>query len=146
MTIVWCMVPGIWSLMDRMFCHFGPFFTLLPPKNPKNHNFEKKRKKRLKISFYTNVRNIMIICYAVPEIGCVTDVILIFHFGLFFALLTPNDPKSQNLERMKKTRRTDGQTDGQTDGRKKWHVEVGATPKRNYEFCQIYHSLNMNNA
>ena len=61
----------------------------------------------------------MIICYAVPEIGCVTDVILIFYFGLFFALLTPNDPKSQNLEKMKKMRRTDGQTDGRTDGRKK---------------------------
>ena len=25
----------------------------------------------------------------VPEICCVTDVIVIFHFGLFFALLTP---------------------------------------------------------
>ena len=30
----------------------------------------------------------MIICYTVPQIWYVTDVILIFHFGLFFALLT----------------------------------------------------------
>ena len=28
----------------------------------------------------------MIICYTVPEIWCVTDVIVIFHFGIFFAL------------------------------------------------------------
>ena len=31
MTVVWCMVPQIWSAMDRIFCHFGPFFALLPP-------------------------------------------------------------------------------------------------------------------
>ena len=29
---------------DRMFCHFGPFFTILPPNNPENHNFEKMKK------------------------------------------------------------------------------------------------------
>ena len=27
----WCMVPQIWSAIDRIFCHFGPFFALLPP-------------------------------------------------------------------------------------------------------------------
>ena len=43
----------------------------------------------------------MIICYTVPEIWHVTDVILIFHFGLFFALL-PNNQKNQNFEKMKK--------------------------------------------
>ena len=30
MTIMWCMVPEIWSMMSRTFCHFGPFFNLLP--------------------------------------------------------------------------------------------------------------------
>ena len=43
-------------------------------------------------SFYTNVPKIMIIWYTVPEIWCVTDVIVIFHFELFFALL-PNLPE-----------------------------------------------------
>ena len=37
---------------------------------------------------------IMIICYTVPEIWCVTDII-IFHFGPCFALL------SQQLEKSK---------------------------------------------
>ena len=31
MTIIWCMVPEILSATDRIFCHFGPFFALLPP-------------------------------------------------------------------------------------------------------------------
>ena len=45
----------------------------------------------------------MIICYTVPELWHVTDVIVIFHFGLFFALLPPYTPKNQNLEKIKKT-------------------------------------------
>ena len=43
-------------------------------------------------------------CYIVHEIWCMTDVITIFHFGLFFAplphLLTA--PKNQNFNKMKK--------------------------------------------
>ena len=34
MTIIWCMVPmvpEIWSVMDRVFCHFGLFFALPSP-------------------------------------------------------------------------------------------------------------------
>ena len=31
MTVIWCMVPEIWSATDRISCHFGPFFALLPP-------------------------------------------------------------------------------------------------------------------
>ena len=40
MTIIWCMVPEIWSTTGKIFSHFGPFFVLLL----KNQNFEKKRK------------------------------------------------------------------------------------------------------
>ena len=28
---IWCTVPEIWSDTDRIFCHFGQFFALLPP-------------------------------------------------------------------------------------------------------------------
>ena len=31
-------------MTDRVFCHFGPFFALLPPKNLGNQNFEKIKK------------------------------------------------------------------------------------------------------
>ena len=41
----------------------------------------------------------MIIHYIVPEIWHVKDVIFIFHFGLLFVLLLPNNPKNQNFEK-----------------------------------------------
>ena len=44
----------------------------------------------------------MIICFIVPEIWRVTDVIVIFHFGLFFTLLPPNSPKNENFKKIKK--------------------------------------------
>ena len=41
------------------------------------------------LSFYTSVpKNHDHICYTVPEIWCVMDVIVIFHFGLFFCPFT----------------------------------------------------------
>ena len=43
----------------------------------------------------------MIIGYTVPEIRCVTDVI-IFHFGLFFALIPSNSLKNENINNNKK--------------------------------------------
>ena len=151
MTIIWCMVPEILSVTDRIFCHFGPFFLhffnplttqkikilKIKKKTPrdiiilhmctKNHDLmlycswgmvrdgcnyffsfwtfflpfypppptpypppkiSKKWNKCLEMSsFYTSVPKIMIIWYTVPEIWHMTDVIVIFHFGLFFALL-----------------------------------------------------------
>ena len=44
MTIIWCMVPEIWSMTERIFCHFGPFFSLFTPNNPENQSFEKMNK------------------------------------------------------------------------------------------------------
>ena len=49
-----------------------------------------------------SVSKIMIISYTVPEIWHTTDVIVIFHFGLFFALLPPNRP-NEKFKKMKKT-------------------------------------------
>ena len=38
------MAPEIESETGRIFCHFGPFFALLPPNNTENKNFEKMKK------------------------------------------------------------------------------------------------------
>ena len=43
MTIIWCMVPEIWSAMDIHFCHFALFFALLSPNNSENLNFGKMK-------------------------------------------------------------------------------------------------------
>ena len=40
----WCTVLEIWCVTGIITFHFGPFFTLLPPNNPKNQNFEKMKK------------------------------------------------------------------------------------------------------
>ena len=83
------MVPEIWSVTDRIFCQFGPFFALLPRKNLKNQNFEKMKKKPQDIIILHKCTTNHDHSYAVPEIWCMRDVIVIFHFGLFFDLLPP---------------------------------------------------------
>ena len=49
------MVPQIWSTTDRIFCHFGPSFALLPTHDPKNQNFVRMKKSIETLSFYTCV-------------------------------------------------------------------------------------------
>ena len=84
---------GSWDMKpDRqnfsvLLGHLLPFY---PTNNPKNQNFEKMKKKTLEVSScYTCEPKIMIIFYTVPEIWSMTDVIFIFHFGIFFAILAP---------------------------------------------------------
>ena len=130
-----------------------------PRNSPKNQqNLKNMKKNHLEISsFYTSVPKIMIICYPVLEIWRVTDVIVFFfHFGLFFALYRPlppppNSQKNQNFEKMKKTlggiiilhmtpkiiirscmvpETWCTTADKQIYRWKKWHIEVGATPKK----------------
>ena len=96
MKIIWCMVPETWS--TTIFW----LFTLIPLTTWKIKILKKWKKCPEISSFYTCVPKLMIICYTVPEIWRVMDVISIFHFGIFFALL-PNNPKNQNFEKMKKT-------------------------------------------
>ena len=95
-------VPEIRCVTDVIIYHFGLFFALLPP--ARKIKIKKIEKKHLEVSsFYTSVPKFTIICYTVPEIWRMTDVIVTFHFGSFFALLRPNSPKNQNLKKMKKT-------------------------------------------
>ena len=82
-------VPEIWHMTDvSIIFHFHfSSFALLLPQQPKKWKFQKKWKKHLEISsFYTSVPKIMIICYTVPEIWRMTDITVVFHFGIYFAL------------------------------------------------------------
>ena len=90
------LIYGYWDMENnRIFCNIGPIFALLPNIKLKNQNFE-KMKNTLEISlFYTSAPEIMIICYTVSEIWRVADVICIFHFGLYFAILPPYQHKNQ---------------------------------------------------
>ena len=53
-------------------------------------------------SFYKIVPKIMIICYTVPDIWHITDVIVIFHFVLSFALYPLNSLKNENSKKNQK--------------------------------------------
>ena len=104
MTIIWCMVPEIWSATDKIFCHFGPFFfSLLPPNNLKNQNFEKMEK---------NPGDITILhqCTKNPDhrLHCSWDTMhgrcnFYFSFWAIFCPFTPpNNLENQNFKKMKK--------------------------------------------
>ena len=87
----------------QIFFSFWTIFCPFTPKNPENQNFEKMKKTTgdTLSSFYTSVPKFMIICYTVPEIWHMTDVIVIFHFGLSFTLLPPPPPPPKQHEKSK---------------------------------------------
>ena len=86
----WDMACDVCNYCFSFWTTFCPFIPLRAQKM----NISKKMKKHLEISsFYIIVPKIMIVGYTVPEIWCVTDVIVIFDFRLFFALLPPLQPK-----------------------------------------------------
>ena len=96
----------IWFLKDKawqnIFCHFGPFLPFRTSDNPKlqKSNFEKLKKSTWRYYHFTHVHhkwqtfNLWLSGYGV----CC-------HFGPFLALLCPNNPKKQNMEKFKKTQR-----------------------------------------
>ena len=70
------------------YLHFGLYFSFLLTVQ-KMKILQQWKKGQEISSFYTSAPIIMIICYTVPEIWHVTDIIVNFYFGLFFALLPP---------------------------------------------------------
>ena len=83
----------IWSETDTIFCHFRPFFALLPNNWPQKWRFGKNAKNNL------CGPQMMIIWCMVPEISST----IFCHFGLFFALLpTLTTRKIKILKKWKK--------------------------------------------
>ena len=70
------------------FSFWAIFCTFTPLTAQKMATSQKWKKLEIS-SFYTIVPKIMIIVYTVTEIRGMMDVIVIFHFGLLFALLPP---------------------------------------------------------
>ena len=103
MTIIWCIVPEIWSMTDRIFWHFGPFFALnYLHNNPKNQNLEKmKERPRDIIILQISTINNNHMMYGSWDIK--HNRLKFLSFWTIFSLLSPNNPKNQNFEKMKKT-------------------------------------------
>ena len=79
MTIIWCMVPDIWSVTEVFFCHSGLVFALLSPYEPRKSKF-----------------STWFLRYGVQQR-------IFLSFRTIFLLFYPsNNPKNQNFEKMKK--------------------------------------------
>ena len=88
MTIIWRMVPEIWSLTEFFVIlrHFLPFHST---NNPKNQNLKKKMIKTpedIILQKCTKNHHHMLHCSWDMDLG---GLIVIFHLRLFFALLPP---------------------------------------------------------
>ena len=79
----------------QVFLSFWTIFCSFTPPTTQKIKILKKMKKHLKISsFYTSVPKIIIICYTVPEIWRVTDVIVFFILGYFLPFHLLNSLKN----------------------------------------------------
>ena len=84
------MMYGSWDTEcnREIFLSFWTVFCPFTPLTAQKMKISKKWKHYVEISsFYTSVPRTMNIWYTIPEILHITDVIVIFYFGLFFALL-----------------------------------------------------------
>ena len=92
MTIISSMVPEIPSTTEKIFCHFGPFFTLTPITHPKNQNFLKKKKapRDIIISHMCTINDSHMI-YGFWDMECNGQNFLLFwtDFCPFILLTTP---------------------------------------------------------
>ena len=88
-------------------CNCFSFWTMFCPFTPvtasKNKNFKKMKKIPGDIIIYISAPKIMILCYTVPEIWCVTDELLFFILGYFLPFYPPNSLKNENFKKLKKT-------------------------------------------
>ena len=162
MAIIWCSFLRYEAWRTKICCHFGPLIPhwttwkikilkIKIKKTPKQTN----KKNHVEISsFYTSVWKIIIICYTVPEIWHVGNVISIFHLGYFFCPFTA----LQIFLKLKKKKHMEISSfnisvpktiitwymvpeiwctnNGQMHRQKEWHIEVGTPPKNNWKDCR----------
>ena len=68
---------------------FCPFIPIKAQKNKISKGEKEKTHGDIIILNKCTINYDHIICYTVPEILCVTDVICVFHFWLYFVFLPP---------------------------------------------------------
>ena len=118
MTTISPTVPKIWSMADRIFCHFGPFFALLYALTTWKIKILKKMKKSpgyiIPLHMCTIHDNHMMHGSWDMERNGLNFFVILDHFLPFYP---PDNPKNQNFEKMKKK------------------------PWRYYYFTHVYHKL-----
>ena len=103
--IIYNTAPESWHVTNVIILHFGLFFTLLPPWQPKKENLKKWRKKiTWKYHHFTQVylkswlHAIMFLRYGVWQVQ-----LLFFILGYFFLFHPPNSPKNENFKKKEKS-------------------------------------------
>ena len=84
--MIWCIVPDIWSAQTEFFVIFYPF-TPLKTQNIKNFEKMKKNPEYIIILHKCTKNHDHMLSYS--WVMVCDSVIVIFHFGLFFAFLHP---------------------------------------------------------
>ena len=79
--IIWSLVLEIRSSTDRNFLSSRAIFCPFAPLTPWKMKISKIKKNMEIWTFYASVPKIMIICYTVPEVWRITDVIVTFISG-----------------------------------------------------------------
>ena len=99
MTIIWCMVPKIWTTTDRIFCHSGTFFALLPLYGHRKSKFWKNEQHTWYYHF-TNVYH----KWLSYDLWCLRyEVQVRQNFLSFWTILYPfTNLRNQNFEKLKK--------------------------------------------
>ena len=99
MTVIWCMVPEIWSATEVIFCHFGPVFALLLSQQPEKSKFWKNEKRASRDYHFTNLYqkwkpyNAWFLRYWAQRAEFSG---ILYHFLPFYAL---NNLKNENFEK-----------------------------------------------
>ena len=144
------MVPEIWSMTDKTFCHIRHFLHFYPCNNPKNQNFEKIKNKKQPgdiIILHKCTKNHDHVLY------CSWDMAHNGHncYFSFWAFFCPFTPLTTQKIKILKNEKTPGDIiilhmcsksydqmmysswdmvhDRQTHRRKMWYIEVGVPLK-----------------
>ena len=106
MKIIWCLVPVIWSVADRFFCHFGTIFVLSTSWQPGKSKFWKNEEKNTWTCYhFTHVyhkwRSYDV--WFLRHGALRTDFFFFSFWAIFSSFTPPNNLKDQNFLKMKKT-------------------------------------------
>ena len=82
------MISQICSAADKISCHFGTFFVLLPPQ-PEKSNFKNQKKTMEISSFYTSASKIMIMLYF--SLKMIHNGLLLFFILSYFSYFYLSD-------------------------------------------------------
>ena len=101
---IWPIFPEIWSVTDRIFCHFGPFFAFLYPLTTQKINILKKWKKNPRRYYhFTHVYHKWRQLYDAWFLKYEAWQQNFLSFWTVFCSFTPpNNPKNQNFGKLKK--------------------------------------------